>query len=54
MKSVILAALVGSAASFAPTPAAKTAMAVGAFEDELGAQPPLGFYDPFGTLNGDV
>ena len=25
-----------------------------AFEDELGAQPPLGFYDPFGMLNGDV
>merc|ERR1711935_729601 len=24
------------------------------FEDELGAQPPLGFFDPLGLLNGDV
>merc|ERR1719157_228422 len=54
MKSAILAALIGSAAAFAPAPAAKTSTAVRAFEDELGAQPPLGFYDPFGLLNGDV
>ena len=54
MKSAIIAALIGSAAAFAPAPAAKTSTAVNAFEDELGAQPPLGFYDPFGMLNGDV
>merc|ERR1711966_332718 len=36
-----------------PAPAAKTSTAVRAFEVELGAQPPLGFYDPFGMLNGD-
>ena len=54
MKSTIIAALIGSAAAFAPAPAAKTFTAVNAFEDELGAQPPLGFYDPFGMLNGDV
>ena len=54
MKSAIIATLVGSAAAFAPAPVAKTSSAVNAFEDELGAQPPLGFYDPFGMLNGDV
>merc|ERR1712183_219953 len=25
-----------------------------AFEDELGGQPPLGFFDPLGLLNGDA
>ena len=54
MKSAIIAALIGSAAAFAPAPAAKTSSAVRAFEDELGVQPPLGFFDPFGMLSGDV
>ena len=54
MKSAILAALVGSAAAFAPAPVAKTTSALNAFEDELGVQPPLGFFDPFGMLSGDV
>merc|ERR1712029_1085853 len=54
MKSAIIAALVGSAAAFAPAPAGRASTSVNAFEDELGAQPPLGFYDPFGLLNGDV
>merc|ERR1739838_865314 len=44
----------GAAAAFAPAPVAKTTSAISAFEDELGAQPPLGFYDPFGLLAGDV
>merc|ERR1711966_77702 len=52
-KSAIMGTLIGSAAAFAPAPAAKTSTAVRAFEDELGAQPPLGFYDPFGMLHGD-
>merc|ERR1719194_224889 len=54
MKSAILALLVGSAAAFAPVPVAKTVSALNAFEDELGAQPPLGFFDPFGMLSGDA
>merc|ERR1719389_1073485 len=54
MKSAILALLVGSAAAFVPAPVAKTFSALNAFEDELGAQPPLGFYDPFGMLSGDA
>jgi hypothetical protein len=54
MKSAIIAALIGSAAAFAPAPVAKTTSAINAFEDELGAQPPLGFFDPFGMLSGDA
>ena len=54
MKSAIIATLVASAAAFAPAPVAKTTSALNAFEDELGAQPPLGFFDPLGMLSGDV
>lgn len=54
MKSAIIAALIGSAAAFAPPSAVKTTTSVHAFEDELGAQAPLGFFDPFGMLSGDV
>ena len=54
MKLAVLAALAGSAAAFAPAPVAKTTSALNAFEDELGVQPPLGFFDPFGMLSGDV
>ncbi|KAL3774546.1 hypothetical protein ACHAWO_003997 [Cyclotella atomus] len=32
---------------------AKATTSLRAFEDELGAQPPLGFFDPFGMLSGD-
>jgi len=54
MKSAIIATLIGSAAAFAPAPVAKTTSAISAFEDELGAQAPLGFFDPFGMLSGDA
>jgi hypothetical protein len=54
MKTAIIATLNGSTAAFAPAPMAKTSLAVCAFEDELGTQPPLGFFDPFGMLSGDV
>ncbi len=54
MKSAIIAAVIGSSAAFAPAPVAKTSSAIRAFEDELGTQPPLGFFDPFGMLSGDV
>ena len=53
MKTAVIAALIGSAAAFAPAPVAKTTSSLAAFEDELGAQPPLGFFDPFGLLSGD-
>merc|ERR1719384_804730 len=54
MKFTIAATLVASAAAFAPAPVAQSSTSLAAFEDELGAQPPLGFFDPFGLLTGDV
>ena len=54
MKTAILASLIASACAFAPAQnAARTSVATKmAVEDELGAQPPLGFYDPL-DLVGD-
>eukprot|EP00561_Arcocellulus_cornucervis_P012205 CAMPEP_0185800054 /NCGR_PEP_ID=MMETSP1322-20130828/669_1 /TAXON_ID=265543 /ORGANISM="Minutocellus polymorphus, Strain RCC2270" /LENGTH=188 /DNA_ID=CAMNT_0028495671 /DNA_START=57 /DNA_END=620 /DNA_ORIENTATION=+ len=51
-KLAALSALVAGAAAFAPAQqgASSTALA-SAFENELGAQEPLGFYDPLGLLN---
>lgn len=48
MKSVIIASLMASAAAFAPAMQrlTTTTSSLSAFEDELGAQPPLGFFDP--------
>eukprot|EP00578_Thalassiosira_sp_NH16_P027651 CAMPEP_0181103090 /NCGR_PEP_ID=MMETSP1071-20121207/14677_1 /TAXON_ID=35127 /ORGANISM="Thalassiosira sp., Strain NH16" /LENGTH=206 /DNA_ID=CAMNT_0023186135 /DNA_START=186 /DNA_END=806 /DNA_ORIENTATION=+ len=51
MKIAVLAALAGSAAAFAPASTGKASTALNAFENELGAQPPLGFYDPLGFLD---
>jgi len=57
MQSMILASalLVSSAVAFAPTrQSAKLTSSLQAFEDELGAQPPLGFFDPLGLVaDGD-
>jgi len=54
MRLAALSALVASASAFAPAQTGKATVALNAFEDELGAQPPLGFFDPLGMLNGDV
>jgi Chlorophyll A-B binding protein len=55
MKSVaIFASLVASAAAFAPAQqqSARSSVATNmAFEGELGAQPPLGFFDPLGLVS---
>merc|ERR1719182_1076248 len=51
MKSAVLAATIATAAAFAPAPAGKASTSLSAFENELGVQPPLGFYDPFGMLD---
>jgi len=51
MKSAIIAALIGSAAAFAPAQTGKATTALNAFENELGAQAPLGFFDPLGLLD---
>ena len=53
MKTAIIASLIASAAAFAPAKTASKTSALKAFEDELGAQPPLGFFDPFGQLSGE-
>jgi len=52
MKSAcILVTLLASAAAFAPASQhAATKTSLSAFEDELGAQPPLGFFDPIGLV----
>eukprot|EP00567_Pseudictyota_dubia_P018197 CAMPEP_0197442508 /NCGR_PEP_ID=MMETSP1175-20131217/8509_1 /TAXON_ID=1003142 /ORGANISM="Triceratium dubium, Strain CCMP147" /LENGTH=209 /DNA_ID=CAMNT_0042972997 /DNA_START=68 /DNA_END=697 /DNA_ORIENTATION=+ len=50
MKLAIAALLAGSAAAFAPAQVGKATTALNAFESELGAQPPLGFFDPLGML----
>mmetsp|Transcript_12722 Transcript_12722/g.12334 ORF Transcript_12722/g.12334 Transcript_12722/m.12334 type:complete len:200 (-) Transcript_12722:95-694(-) len=52
MKLAILTLIAGSAAAFAPSKVAKTSTSLNAFENELGVQPPLGFFDPFDMLNG--
>eukprot|EP00579_Thalassiosira_antarctica_P023192 CAMPEP_0201987020 /NCGR_PEP_ID=MMETSP0904-20121228/91576_1 /ASSEMBLY_ACC=CAM_ASM_000553 /TAXON_ID=420261 /ORGANISM="Thalassiosira antarctica, Strain CCMP982" /LENGTH=265 /DNA_ID=CAMNT_0048541107 /DNA_START=25 /DNA_END=823 /DNA_ORIENTATION=+ len=51
MKIAVLAALAGSAAAFAPAQTAKATTTLAAFETELGAQAPLGFFDPLGLLD---
>jgi hypothetical protein len=56
MKSVIIASVIASAVAFAPAQnAARTSVATNmAFEGELGAQAPLGFFDPLGLVaDGD-
>jgi hypothetical protein len=52
MKLVAIAALAGSAAAFAPAQSGKATTSLAAFENELGAQAPLGFFDPLGLLDG--
>merc|ERR1712207_126413 len=55
MRTAVLASLIAAASAFAPAQqSARSSTAVKAFEDELGAQPPLGFFDPLGLLTGDV
>jgi hypothetical protein len=54
MKSVIIASLVASAVAFAPAKQAATSTTLKAFEGELGAQDPIGFFDPLGLVeDGD-
>ena len=54
MKTAVLASLIATAAAFAPAKQAAKSTTLNAFEDELGAQPPLGFFDPLGLVaDGD-
>ena len=55
MKLAILAAAAGSAAAFAPAQKAASSTSLSAFEDEVGSQAPLGFFDPLGLVaDGDT
>jgi len=51
MKTAIFASLVATAAAFAPAKTGKAATSLNAFENELGVQEPLGFYDPLGMVS---
>merc|ERR1712003_218469 len=51
MKSAVIAATLATASAFAPSQTSKATTALNAFENELGVQPPLGFYDPLGLLD---
>jgi len=54
MKSAIFASLIATAAAFAPVQQKATTTSLSAFEDALGSQPPLGFFDPLGLVeDGD-
>lgn len=54
MKTAVFASLIASAAAFAPAKQAVTSTSLAAFEDALGAQPPLGYFDPLGLVeDGD-
>ena len=51
MKCVIISSLLASAAAFAPAKSASKVTALNSFEGELGAQAPLGFFDPLGLVS---
>jgi hypothetical protein len=54
MKSAVLATLITAAAAFAPAKQAAQTTSLNSFEDALGAQAPLGFFDPLGLVaDGD-
>ena len=49
-QSLLLSMLAGSAAAFAPVKQTSSSTALNSFENEIGAQAPLGFFDPLGLL----
>lgn len=55
MKSFLLATLVASAAAFAPgnRQPASSSLALNKYAGEIGAMPPLGFFDPMGFLSAE-
>ncbi|KAL7580820.1 hypothetical protein ACA910_001097 [Epithemia clementina (nom. ined.)] len=54
MKTAVFASLLAVAAAFAPASQKGSSSALSAFQNELGAQVPLGFWDPLGLVaDGD-
>jgi len=49
--AAILSLLVGTAAAFAPQQEARVSTSLAAYDAEVGAQKPLGFWDPLNMLN---
>jgi hypothetical protein len=49
-QSIILSLLAASVTAFAPAKQSRASTGLQAFEDEIGAQPPIGFFDPLGLL----
>lgn len=54
MKLTVVASLFAGAAAFAPASQKASSTSLSSFTEELGVQPPLGYFDPFGMLSGDV
>jgi hypothetical protein len=53
MKTAIVASLIAGAAAFAPAQTGKAATSLASsFENEIGALPPVGFWDPAGLSDG--
>jgi hypothetical protein len=52
MKLAVFAAIAGSAAAFAPAQTGRVGTAIKSFENEIGALPPTGFWDPAGLSDG--
>ena len=50
MQLTIAALSLATAVAFAPVQQATTSTAVYAFESEVGAQAPIGFWDPLGLV----
>lgn len=48
--NLVLSLLLNVAAAFSPAKKAHKSSCLQAFEEEIGAQPPLGFFDPLGLL----
>jgi hypothetical protein len=54
MKTAIMATLIAGAAAFAPSRSAARSTALNAdLTKQIGAQAPLGFFDPLGILGSD-
>ncbi|CAJ1959983.1 unnamed protein product [Cylindrotheca closterium] len=50
MKTAVLASLIAAASAFAPAQQGATKTSLNSFENALGAQDPLGFFDPLGLV----
>mmetsp|Transcript_31653 Transcript_31653/g.46397 ORF Transcript_31653/g.46397 Transcript_31653/m.46397 type:complete len:204 (-) Transcript_31653:84-695(-) len=50
MKLGVIASLIAGAAAFAPAQVSQSSTALNAWSDKLGAQAPLGYFDPLGLL----